>query len=753
MFNPLGSMARALRARRVLVAPILLTAAVAACLPGPPDGAWNQLGDLSQGGTVGPKSVALLELDADVLDFGTNLSRRWVGIRGSRHASLTYVIVSDADWVSAHVEPADPSDDATPLVVEIDRARLAPGVHTARVTIGANAVDPLVLTVRATQPEAGAHSAAVLAVNPLVLDFGESVVELAIEVQNAGAGRLAYTVRTNAAWAALAQTTGDTAGEVDAIHVRAARDGLAPGSYAGWIEVAADNGQVGVVNLHMSVAQPDPGDVPGDDDPPPPDGGDGGNDGGNGGNDDDGSGDGGSGGDSGGDGSSDGGEQPPPPLIELSRSAIDFGTAGVSETFTVRNAGGGQLDYGIAPDVRWLRIQPNYGSSTGEEDTITVTLDREALWYRPYRGTVTVSARGLASRTIDVTADVYAFDQGGLPVFGLFANPYLIPWDEPVDQPVDPIRVRSWFWDVRAQDRWNQANREDSLRFIARLHQELPGSKLGRYVSGTNALPQGTNQRFPLLLEVPDDWFLRRRDGSYFELCYDEDGCRRVVDLTIPEARAAMIDFWITNAAGWDFVAADNFIYKYTDLFDDCEHGSAAYFAGVQSLLREYSQRPDRLPLVINVATLPERTWHELTPYVDGLMMEFAFASIRTSWPPSRLERTKGEMDAFRAALDAGKTVLIVNKETTIQDAGRILSAGVCLVRNRDDRLYFNPNTAARMDYTHYDFYDWWTRLGAPRGPCVWNGMVCSRDFENGRVVLDITTTEPLIEVTFTDAD
>jgi hypothetical protein len=83
------------------------------------------------------------------------------------------------------------------------------------------------------------------------------------------------------------------------------------------------------------------------------------------------------------------------PLIALNTTQIQHTALQDSppstQTFTVRNAGSGTLDYEITENGSWLSIAPTDGISTGEEDTITVTFDPAGLLRGSYVAAITVA--------------------------------------------------------------------------------------------------------------------------------------------------------------------------------------------------------------------------------------------------------------------------------------------------------------------------------------------------------------------------
>ncbi|HPD32420.1 MAG TPA: hypothetical protein PLL20_20700 [Phycisphaerae bacterium] len=84
------------------------------------------------------------------------------------------------------------------------------------------------------------------------------------------------------------------------------------------------------------------------------------------------------------------------------------GSNASNQTFTVANNGLGVLNYSISDNVSWLSCSPTSGTSTGEQDTITVTYLTSGLSAGTYYGTITVSDPNASNspQTIAVTLTV-----------------------------------------------------------------------------------------------------------------------------------------------------------------------------------------------------------------------------------------------------------------------------------------------------------------------------------------------------------
>jgi probable HAF family extracellular repeat protein len=91
----------------------------------------------------------------------------------------------------------------------------------------------------------------------------------------------------------------------------------------------------------------------------------------------------------------------------LSPSCVK-GRNAASQSFTVQNTGGGTLSYTITKNAAWLSVTPASGTSTGEQDTITVNYATSGLAPGKHNATITISAPGATGspKTIGVPLTV-----------------------------------------------------------------------------------------------------------------------------------------------------------------------------------------------------------------------------------------------------------------------------------------------------------------------------------------------------------
>jgi hypothetical protein len=78
------------------------------------------------------------------------------------------------------------------------------------------------------------------------------------------------------------------------------------------------------------------------------------------------------------------------------------------DVFTIRNVGGGILDYSITDDADWLEVSPTGGASTSEADTVHVIYHNAGLTAGAHHATIKVAdpAAGNSPQTLAVTLTV-----------------------------------------------------------------------------------------------------------------------------------------------------------------------------------------------------------------------------------------------------------------------------------------------------------------------------------------------------------
>jgi hypothetical protein len=206
-----------------------------------------------------------------------------------------------------------------------------------------------------------------------------------LQVWNAGGGTLNWSVSDDAVWLSLAPPSGSSTGEHDAVTVSVNISGKTAGSYNATITITATGAtntpQTVPVTLNISP--------------------------------------------------------PPEPTIGRSPTSFTFsGTEGganpSSKTLEVWNAGGSTLSWSVSEVAAWLSLSPTSGSSTGEHDAVTVSVDITGMTAGSYPATITITATGATNtpQTVPVTLNISA--PGAPPVGGTAYIPskpsILGPW-------------------------------------------------------------------------------------------------------------------------------------------------------------------------------------------------------------------------------------------------------------------------------------------------------------------------------------
>ena len=188
-----------------------------------------------------------------------------------------------------------------------------------------------------------------LAYEPQSYDFGEveegEVLSTSFLIWNNGTGTLSYNLSVSPddkLIESVIPSSGESNGERDEIVVTINTSGLAPGTYTSAVNITSNGGN-GTFIVEVTVVES--------------------------------------------------------PLLEFYPKVIDFGevSQGYSgtRTFEIWNGGGGTLTYQLEEHSSWIvSVDPSSGSSTGERDTIEVTINTTGLTEGSYTGTIYISSNG-----------------------------------------------------------------------------------------------------------------------------------------------------------------------------------------------------------------------------------------------------------------------------------------------------------------------------------------------------------------------
>ena len=164
-------------------------------------------------------------------------------------------------------------------------------------------------------------------------------------VRNSGERNLSYSVSSDRSWLIVDPVSGTSSGEWDAIYVSVDISSLQAGVHTGTISVSSSDAYNSPVRMSASVTV----------------------------------------------------TEKQKPFITLDKVGLSFSSFAASanpsaQNFRVKNGGVDTLNYSVSSNSSWLTVSPGSGSSTGEWDTITVSVDNSGLDVGTYQGTISVSS-------------------------------------------------------------------------------------------------------------------------------------------------------------------------------------------------------------------------------------------------------------------------------------------------------------------------------------------------------------------------
>ena len=150
----------------------------------------------------------------------------------------------------------------------------------------------------------------------------------------------------------------------------------------------------------------------------------------------------------------------PVPEISLSTPAFTFtaeqGMNPAPQTFDIRNSGDGTLNYQIVADQPWLSASPNQGSSSGEAETIQVSVNSESLEEGTVHGLITISptpaaATKEAARILQTNSAIIPVTlvvtpaTSGIPGPEISSGGIILATSTPVVEQVSPLAIFTIF--------------------------------------------------------------------------------------------------------------------------------------------------------------------------------------------------------------------------------------------------------------------------------------------------------------------
>jgi hypothetical protein len=307
------------------------------------------------------------EVSFTAFESGPNPAGQMIKIKNSGQNSLKYEILEDADWVSVEPPSGTSSGQMNEHTIVIDKSGLTAqdADHTATVTIVCPEAynNPQKVTVRLTVTKEPPPE---ISASPQALTFaaqsgGANPPLQNIAIRNSGQNTLEYAISDDAAWLEISPANGTSGGESKTHVVSVACGGLTEGNYSATITVsdpkAANNPQTVPVSLKVSK------------------------------------------------------DLPPVIWVDkpgMSFTAVEGGSSPAPQMIDIKNSGGGTLNYAITWDSAWMTVVPQSGSSGGQTNSHSVSVNSGGLGVGTYNGTITITGQGAANspQQVSVTLQV-----------------------------------------------------------------------------------------------------------------------------------------------------------------------------------------------------------------------------------------------------------------------------------------------------------------------------------------------------------
>ena len=325
---------------------------------------------------------------------GSNPASQTLEISNSGADTLDWSLGDDTQWLSENPTSGSSTGESDTVDVSVDITGMSAGNYSASITITALGADnspwtvPVSLHIGPSTPQ--------ISFDPESLNFtaaegGSNPTPKTLYIWNSGVDRLDWSLSDDAAWLSENPTGGSSTGEHDTVTVSVDIAGMSDGDYSANITITADgegnSPQKVPVSLHISAAAA-------------------------------------------------------VPVISFTPKSLSFiadeeGSTPANETLEIWNSGVDTLHWTLSDDAAWLSENPTSGSSTGERDTVVLSVDITGMSDGAYSASITITASGASNSPQTVPITLYVGGAGPPPpaqftITGLDVTPEQVPPGQPV---------------------------------------------------------------------------------------------------------------------------------------------------------------------------------------------------------------------------------------------------------------------------------------------------------------------------------
>jgi hypothetical protein len=316
-------------------------------------------------------SFSPASLSFSAIQGGANPGNQTLEIWNSGGGTLNWSLSDDAAWLSEAPMNGNSTGEHDNVTVSVDITGMSAGDYSANITIsaaGANNTPRVVpVSLHIVPPPEISFSPASLTFS--AVEGGSNPGNQTLEIWNSGGVTLNWSLSDDAGWLSEAPMNGDSTGEHDNVTVSVDITGMSAGDYSANITISAaganNTPRVVLVSLHIV----------------------------------------------------------PPPKISfnpasLSFSAIQGGANPGNQTLEMWNSGGGMLNWSLSNDAGWLSEIPENGTSSGEHNNVTVSVNITGMSDGDYTANITINATEANNTPQVVPVSLHISPPGGGAIGG-----------------------------------------------------------------------------------------------------------------------------------------------------------------------------------------------------------------------------------------------------------------------------------------------------------------------------------------------
>jgi len=288
---------------------------------------------------------------------------------------LVWEADADESWLLVSPSSGSSSGEEDEIEVSVDLTGLSAGEYDAIITISSTDADNSPVEVYVSLEVCPAEDDVYIAFSPEELRFtaeegGADPDDKVVEVWNGGPGLMDVEIESDKDWLDVSPDEASSSGEHIAIAVSVDVDDLDADDYQATIIITSDEADNNPVEIDVSLEIEE---------------------------------------------SASQGDDPEIGFSpdELEFEAVEGGDDPDEGALEIWNDGDGELEWAVTANVDWLKLSPDEGTSTGEEDEVEVTVDIDDLSAGEYTARITITALGATTQRVDVTLTVEEVEDDG----------------------------------------------------------------------------------------------------------------------------------------------------------------------------------------------------------------------------------------------------------------------------------------------------------------------------------------------------